>query len=257
MDFKRDALNTIRNMKQRIDALENAQHEPVAIVGIGCRYPGTIQDTASFWDLLDSAGDAVTEVPKSRWDADALYDPNPAVPGKVVSRSGGFIDGIDQFDARFFGISRREAVSLDPQQRLLLETSWEALEDAGIPPDSIMNSNTGVFIGQSGQEYWTLAVEGGMDRLDGYVATGSSSSVSSGRLSYTLGLKGPTFTLDTACSTSLVAVHLACQSLRNGETSMVLAGGVTVMMSPIFWIEFSRLRGLASDGRCKTFSADA
>ncbi len=257
MDFKRDALNTIKNMKQKIEALEKEKNEPIAIIGIGCRYPGDINDTDSFWNVLNNATDAVTEVPKSRWDAEALYDPNPAVLGKVVSRSGCFVDNIDQFDADFFGISPREAVSLDPQQRLLLETSWKALEDAGIPPDSIINSKTGVFVGQSGQEYWTRAVAGGMEKLDGYVATGSSSSVASGRLSYTLGLKGPSLTLDTACSSSLVSIHMACQSLRSGESSMALVAGVTVMVSPVFWVEFSRLRGLASDGRCKTFSAEA
>ncbi|WP_025122631.1 MULTISPECIES: type I polyketide synthase [unclassified Serratia (in: enterobacteria)] len=257
MDFKRDALTTIKNMKQKIESLENEKNEPIAIVGIGCRYPGDIDDPDSFWNVVENATDAVTDVPKSRWDADALYDPDPAVLGKVVSRSGGFVPDIDQFDADFFGISPREAVSLDPQQRLLLETCWKALEDAGIPPDSIVNSKTGVFIGQSGQEYWTLAVEGGLDKLDGYVATGSSSSVTSGRLSYTLGLKGPSLTLDTACSSSLVSIHMACQSLRNNESSMALVGGVTVMVSPVFWVEFSRLRGLASDGRCKTFSAEA
>lgn len=257
MDFKRDALNTIKNMKQKIEALEQEKNEPIAIIGIGCRYPGDIHDTESFWNLIDNATDAVTDVPKSRWDAEALYDPNPAVLGKVVSRSGGFVDDIEQFDADFFGISAREAVSLDPQQRLLLETSWKALEDAGIPPDSIINSKTGVFVGQSGQEYWTRAVEGGLEKLDGYVATGSSSSVASGRLSYTLGLKGPSLTLDTACSSSLVSIHMACQSLRSGESTMALVAGVTVMVSPVFWVEFSRLRGLASDGRCKTFSAEA
>lgn len=257
MDFKRDALNIIKNMKQKIESLENEKNEPIAIIGIGCRYPGDIHGTDSFWDVVDNATDAVTDVPKSRWDADALYDPNPAMLGKVVSRSGGFVPDIDKFDADFFGISPREAVSLDPQQRLLLETCWKALEDAGIPPDSIVNSKTGVFVGQSGQEYWTLAVEGGMDKLDGYVATGSSASVSSGRLSYTLGLKGPSLTLDTACSSSLVSIHMACQSLRSNESSMALVAGVTVMVSPVFWIEFSRLRGLASDGRCKTFSAEA
>ncbi|HEX8782871.1 MAG TPA: type I polyketide synthase, partial [Steroidobacteraceae bacterium] len=231
------------------------EDEPIAIVGIGCRYPGGIVDVETLWRVLDEGIDAVAEVPRERWDIDALYDPDPATPGKMTARCGGFLPEIDRFDAEFFGISPREAVSLDPQQRLLLETSWEALEHAGIATERLMGSATGVFVGLMSYEYATLG--GGLERLDGYVGTGSLGSVASGRISYVLGLQGPSLTVDTACSSSLVATHLACQSLRRGECSLALAGGVTLILTPNLFIEFSRLRGLAADGRCKSFSANA
>ncbi|NMO16396.1 type I polyketide synthase [Pyxidicoccus fallax] len=229
--------------------------EPIAIVGMGCRFPGGISDPESFWRLLDNGIDATTEVPRTRWDVDALYDPNPDAPGKVTTRSGAFLSDIDQFDPAFFGISPREAAAMDPQQRLLLETSWEALTRAGLPPERLMGSDTGVFVGLTYQEYATLG--GGLESFDGYVATGNTASVASGRISYVLGLKGPSLTVDTACSSSLVTVHLACQSLRNGECSTALAGGVAVMLTPASFVEFSRLRGLSPDGRCKAFAAGA
>ncbi|EKK3320196.1 polyketide synthase, partial [Salmonella enterica] len=228
--------------------------EPIAIIGIGCRYPGGVQNTADFWQLMKKGEDVIDEVPKERWDINTLYHPDAGVPGKIASRNGGFLAEIDRFDAGFFGISPREAVSLDPQHRLLLETSWEALEDARIPPEMLFESSTGVFFGVMPQEY---AGDTALEDFNGYVKTGSSPSIASGRLSYILGLQGPAISVDTACSSSLVAVHLACQSLCNGETSMVLAGGVTINITPSMYLEFSRLRGLASDGRCKTFSADA
>ncbi|EAR3735662.1 hypothetical protein EJO83_28480, partial [Salmonella enterica] len=227
---------------------------PIAIIGIGCRYPGGVQNTADFWQLMKKGEDVIDEVPKVRWDIDALYHPDAGVPGKIASRNGGFLAEIDRFDAGFFGISPREAVSLDPQHRLLLETSWEALEDARIPPETLFESSTGVFFGVMPQEY---AGDTALEDFNGYMKMGSSPSIASGRLSYILGLQGPAISVDTACSSSLVAVHLACQSLCNGETSMVLAGGVTINITPSMYLEFSRLRGLASDGRCKTFSADA
>src|SRR5262245_15619724 len=232
--------------------------EPIAIVGIGCRYPGGIVDAETFWRLLEEGIDAVTEVPRERWDIDALYDPDPAAPGKMTTRCGGFLPEIDRFDAGFFGISPREAVSLDPQQRLLLETSWEALEHAGIAAEQLEGSGTGVFVGLMSHEYGTYGtLASGLERLDGYVGTGSLASVASGRISYVLGLQGPSMTVDTACSSSLLSTHLACQSLRQGECSLALAGGVTLMLTPGLFVEFSRLRGLAADGRCKTFSANA
>jgi 3-oxoacyl-(acyl-carrier-protein) synthase/acyl carrier protein len=232
-----------------------AAEEAIAIVGIGCRYPGGILDPETFWRVLEEGLDAVTEVPRERWDVDALYDPDPDAAGKMTTRCGGFLKEIDRFDAGFFGISPREAVSMDPQQRLLLETSWEALERAGIAAEGLTGSMTGVFVGLIYQEYATLG--SGLERLDGYVGTGSAASVASGRISYALGLQGPSMTVDTACSSSLVTVHLASQALRHGECSLALAGGVSVMLTPSAFVEFSRLRGLSADGRCRSFSASA
>src|SRR6266511_4396197 len=242
----------------RLVAAQPEEEAAIAIVGIGCRYPGGIVDVETFWRVLDEGIDAVTEVPRERWDIDAFYDPDPAAPGKMTTRRGGFLAEIDRFDAEFFGISPREAVSLDPQQRLLLETSWEALEHAGIAAERLEGSGTGVFVGLMSHEYGTYGTLGsGLERLDGYVGTGSLASVASGRISYVLGLQGPSMTVDTATSSSLVAAHLACQSLRQGECSLALAGGVTLILTPGLFVEFSRLRGLAADGRCKTFSASA
>ncbi|HRI53605.1 MAG TPA: beta-ketoacyl synthase N-terminal-like domain-containing protein, partial [Pseudomonadota bacterium] len=236
-------------------AVAPAADDPVAIVGIGCRYPGGIDSPAAFWRLLDAGLDATSEVPAERWDVDALYDPDPDAVGKMMTRRGGFVAAVDRFDAGFFGISPREAQAMDPQQRLLLETSWEALERAGIAPDRLAGSNTGVFIGLMYNDYGALNPD--MAALDGYMATGSAGSVASGRLSYVLGLQGPSMTVDTACSSSLVTVHLACQSILQGECAVALAGGVALMFTPTAFVEFSRLRGLSPDGRCKSFSADA
>ncbi|WEQ54930.1 SDR family NAD(P)-dependent oxidoreductase [Komagataeibacter nataicola] len=236
-------------------SVAGAVDEPIAIVGIGCRYPGGVSDPETFWRLLEEGRDVVREIPGERWDVDALYDADPDAAGKMTTRYGGFLSEIDRFDAGFFGIAPREAVSMDPQQRLLLETGWEALERAGIPAERLEGSSTGVFVGLSSQEYGMQA--GGLERFDGYVGTGSMASVASGRISYTLGLEGPSMTVDTACSSSLVTVHLACQSLRQGECSLALAGGVALMLTPTPFVEFSRLRGLAPDGRCKSFSEDA
>ncbi|XXX73393.1 SDR family NAD(P)-dependent oxidoreductase [Sorangium sp. So ce134] len=230
--------------------------EPIAIVGIGCRYPGGVRDPESFWRLLEQGVDAIGEVPKERWDIDAYYDPDPAALGKMTTRCGGFLEGVDQFDPSFFGISPREATKIDPQHRLLLEVTWEALERAGQTAEQLLSSDTGVFVGLMYHDYELLNA-GALDRLDGYTGSGNAASVASGRISYLLGLKGPSLTLDTACSSSLVAIHLACQSLRSGDCSMALAGGVTLMLTPAVHVEFSRLRGLAADGRCKTFDASA
>jgi acyl transferase domain-containing protein/non-ribosomal peptide synthetase component F len=251
----RQAAAVIVRLKTRVAEFEMQRDEPIAIVGIGCRYPGGVTDPETFWRLLDEGVDAVAEMPQDRWDADALYHPDPEMPGKMTTRSGGFLREIDHFDAGFFGISPREAVSLDPQQRLLLETSWESLERAGITAEQLVGSRTGVFIGLSYQEYGMLS--SALERLDGHVVTGNLACVASGRISYVLGLQGPSMTVDTACSSSLVTVHLACQALRQGECSMALAGAATLMLTPAAFVEFSRLRGLAADGRCKSFSARA
>ena len=231
---------------------------PIAIVGIGCRLPGGITDTESYWSLLRSGTDAITEIPADRWDVDAYFDPDPDAPGKMITRYGGFIDDVDRFDAPFFGIARREAVAMDPQQRLLLEVAWEALEDAGVVPSTLLGSKTGVYVGISNSDYSRLlAQHTGSADIDAYAGTGTTLSVAAGRLSYVLGLQGPAVSVDTACSSSLVATHLACQALRNGDCDAALAAGVNLILAPEPTIYFSKVRVMAPDGRCKTFDADA
>ena len=191
------------------------RREPVAIVGMACRFPGRNNDPESFWQFLRAGGNAIREVPKDRWDIDAFYDPNPGTPGKMYTRNGAFLDRVDLFDPQFFGIAPREATRMDPQQRLLLEVAWEALERSGIAPDSLSGSRTGVFAGVCTSDYSDLQVRKlDVTKLDAYHASGIAHSMASGRLSYVLGLQGPSITIDTACSSSLVAVHLACQSLK-------------------------------------------
>ncbi|MGW6258997.1 SDR family NAD(P)-dependent oxidoreductase [Streptomyces sp. NPDC055085] len=235
-------------------AVMPAADEPIAIVAMACRLPGAVSDPGSLWQLVADGRDAVGPFPAGRWDVEALYDPNPDAPGKSYAREGGFLDDIASFDAAFFGITPIEAVAMDPQQRLLLETTWEALERAGIVPATLAGSTTGVYVGMFGSDYLAGSR---LDQLDGYVGTGSALSVASGRLAYTLGLHGPALTVDTACSSSLVATHLAAQSLRAGECDLALAGGVTLMVTPQTFVEFSRLRGLSPTGRCRAFSDDA
>ncbi len=232
-----------------------ATDEPIAIVGLGCRFPGA-DGPAAFWRLLSDGADAIREVPADRWDADAFYDPDPSVPGTAVTRRAGFVSAIDQFDFQFFGISPRESAQMDPQQRLLLEVAWEALEDAGQVPERLAGSDTGVFVGISNSDYSTVRA-GDLRLVDAYTGTGNALSIAANRLSYFYDFRGPSMAIDTACSSSLVAVHLACRSLRDGECSLALAGGVNVILSPALMINFTKARMLAPDGRSKTFDAGA
>jgi acyl transferase domain-containing protein/acyl carrier protein len=229
--------------------------DAIAVVGLGCRFPGA-PGPAAFWRLLREGVDAITEVPGDRWDADAFYDADPAAPGRMSTRWGGFVPEVDRFDPAFFGISPREASRMDPQQRLLLEVAWEALEHAGISPDALRGSETGVFVGISTSDYSALQLRDPA-LVDAYAGTGNAHSVAANRLSYFLDLRGPSLAVDTACSSSLVAVHLACQSIRAGESRAALAAGVNLVLAPHLTIAFSKAGMMAADGRCKTFDAAA
>ena len=242
----------------RVAQLERAANEPIAVVGIGCRVPGG-DDPAGFWELLQGGEDMVSPTPSARWDADALYDPNPEVSGRIAARNAGYLRGpVDEFDAEFFGIAPREAVGMDPQQRLLLEVSWEALENAAQPPDQLERSRTGVYFGLCASDYANLQLKCDDPKLlDAHFTSGIAHSVASGRLSYLLGLQGPALTIDSACSSSLVAVHLACQALRTNDCSMALAGGVNLLLAPELYMALSRARMLSPEGRCKTFDEAA
>jgi acyl transferase domain-containing protein/SAM-dependent methyltransferase/acyl carrier protein len=244
-------------LHEQVEALRDRAREPIAVVGMACRFPGGSDDIDAFWNLLDHGRDAIRDVPRERWDIDALFDPDPDAPARVSTRGGGFIDDVSGFDAAFFGISPREAQTMDPQQRLLMEVAWEALEHAGIAPERLAGTDTGVYVGVCNIDHTQRVLDRGVENIDAYLASGNAHSVVAGRISYFMGFQGPALAVDTACSSSLVALHLAVKGLRNGESRVALAAGVNLMCSVETTMALTKAHMLAPDARCKTFDAAA
>ena len=255
-----EALRKIDDLSARLEVAERGDVEPIAVVGMGCRFPGGVDSPAGYWQLLRDGASGIVRVPGQRWDADAFYSADHTVAGTICTREGGFLTSWqpDEFDAEFFGMSPREAAGMDPQQRLLLEVAWEALENAGITAQGIRGTQTSVFVGLTTGDYYHRACgQSGPEGVDPYVTFGNASNFAAGRLSYFLGVHGPAVVIDTACSSSLVALHLACQSLRRRESDRALAAGVNLNLTPDNFVACSRWGMLAPDGRCKTFDAAA
>src|SRR6266545_4663194 len=252
----RRALTAITQLRAENEVLKRAACEPIATIGVGCRFP-CADDPDAYWSMLSEGREGIVSIPCDRWDIDALYDPHPEAPGKMYVRQGGFLRDLDRFDARFFGIPPREAACMDPQQRLLLEVTWETLERAGHSPATLVGSDTGVFVGITFTDYHLRLIRNGLADVTAHHLTGNALNFAAGRLAFTLGLQGPCVAIDTACSSSLVAVHLAVQALQRRECRMAIAAGVNVMIEPEWTITACKAGMLSPDSRCKTFDAAA
>ena len=246
----------LKKLRAKLDKIEKKQSEPIAIIGMSCRFPGA-SDCNEYWQLLHNGKDAVTEIPEDRWPINDFYNPDPSAPGKMNTRCGGFVSNIDMFDADFFGISLREAKKMDPQHRMLLEVSWEALENAGLSPQKLIESQTGVFIGFNQTDYSLMHLKGDYKNFDQYTTTANGYCFGAGRIAYTFGFSGPVMSIDTACSSSMVALHQACNAIRANDCNMALAGGVQLNILPHFHIMLSQIHTLSPSGACRTFDADA